>query len=262
MTRSSNMYASILLAGLTNPALGGIATTTSVKFAPVDNAAVLTGFNSFDLMMTTPDSDWTSAEILLELSAGSIYQAALGGVGPTPSDFFSLAPDLEFDTYVGVPGGNIAGWAGDIGGRESGKAEVSTSRLDVTFYNIDKTDIGTFSIGRITLSDDAIGAWSLISLTADRQRIDLVGTVAKGQIVIDTEASAAASLAFYLNSDEYKRTLPPRTYEREVIDYSYLLEPVVFSPELSDTETNDILPEPGTVALLGLGGLALLRRCR
>ncbi len=227
----------------------------------MDSTDVLTGFNTFDLLMTTPDSDWTSAALLLDLSAGSIYQASLGGDGPVPSDFFSIAPDLEFDTYVGVPGGNIAGGAGDIDRSKGSEAELSTSRLSVSFYNTALTDVGTFSIGRVTLSDDAIGAWSLISLTEDRQRVDLVGTVARGQIEIDTEASAAVSWAAYQTTYEYWLLYPP-TYEREVIDYSYLLEPVVFSPELSDTETNDILPEPGTVALLGLGGLALLRRCR
>jgi len=260
MTRSLKITAAVLIAGLASPALGIPATTNSVEIVPVDNTDVLTGFNTFDLLMTTPDSDWTSAEILLELSAGSIYQAALGGVGPTPSDFFSLAPGLEFDTYVGVPGGNIAGWAGDIGGRENGKAEVSTSRLDVAFYNIDKTNIGTFSIGRITLSDDAVGDWSLISLTADRQRIDLVGTITKGEVTIDAEASAAASLAFYLNSEEYQRTLPlPTIVPKNTVFVSHAT-PVVFSPELNNPSADATLPEPGSVALLGLGGLALLRR--
>ena len=105
MTRLLKQLAlTVLIAGLASSTQAAvIATTNSVKIVPVENAKALTGFNTFDLLMTTPDSDWTSAEILLELSAGSIYQAALGGVGPTPSDFFSLAPDLEFDTYVVVP---------------------------------------------------------------------------------------------------------------------------------------------------------------
>jgi PEP-CTERM motif-containing protein len=261
MIRSLKIAAVVLIASFASPAFGVVtATTTNVKIVPVDNSAVLTDFSTFDLLLTTPDSDWTSAALLLDLSAGSIYQAALGADGPMPSDFFSFAPDLEFDTYVGVSGVNFAGAAGDFDA-SIGKIEVSMSRLDVSFYNIDKTDIGTFSIGRITLSNDSVGAWSLISLTADRQRIDLVGTINKGQIVVDAEASAAASLAFYLNSDEYQRTLPRRTYEPDNSTFINPIKPLQPSPELNP-ESNAILPEPGTVVLLGLGGLALLRRRR
>lgn len=260
MTRLSPITAAVLSASVASPAAAAfIATTHSVTIAPVDTPDVLAGYHSSDLLVTTPDSDWTSAAILLELSAGSIYQDPFGADLPSHPFVAELFPTVEFDTSVGVPGGSIAGGAIDLEG-SSGSAEVSTSRLDVTFFNFDKTDLGTFPIGRITLSDDAEGSWSLISLTADRQRVDLIGTITKGVMAVDAEASAAAALAAYLNSDEHQRTLPRPTFEREHFDVTSLFSPVLPFPEVVDSEANAPLPEPGTAALLGLGGLALLRR--
>lgn len=258
MNRPATFSAVALLAGLAPTAWGSIATTNYIQIVPVDNRSVLSGYLSYDLMMTTPASDWTSGAILLNLASGSIYQSAQGEGTPMPSAFYDVLPDLEFDTYVGVPGGSIIGGAGDLGGDN---LAFTSTELDVSYYNIAKDDIGTFSIGRITLSDDAVGTWRLASNTADGQRVDLVGTISGGVFKIDTEASAAAALAAYMNTAEYERSQPRREYVPKDIDLTTLFvtipEPLV---EVTEGETSGTLPEPGTVTLLGLGGLALLRR--
>ncbi len=135
------------------------------EMSPVDNAAALTGYVTYDLQVTT-DSDWTSAAMLLTLDSGSIYQYA-NGSDNDPVNMWQTWPDpaMRVDTFVI---GNIIGGAGDLGG--TGFA-FDTNRLDVSWYNIDKSDIGTTTIGRLTLSDDATGA---VALLTGGQRFDVV----------------------------------------------------------------------------------------
>jgi len=128
----------------------------SLDLTPVDNSALLTGYSTYDLHITT-DTDWTVAAGLLDLTAGSIYQHTQGGDRGVPSPrLVSAYPDLVFDTYVI---GNIAGGAGDIGGDGF---VFSDSQLSVSWFNIENTDIGTTTIGRLTLSDDAEGSLSMV----------------------------------------------------------------------------------------------------
>lgn len=250
-----------LLAGLASTAWGSIATTNYVEVVPVDNRSLLPGYLSYDLMMTTPASDWTTGAILLNLSSGTIYQADLGTDTPVPSDLFNLLPELEFDTYVGVPGGHIAGGAGDLGGDQ---LTLTSTKLDVSFYNVAKDNIGTFSIGRITLSEDAIGTWSLASNTGDDQRVDLVGTISNGLFSVDADASAAAALAAYMQTAEYEREHRRQgEYVPKDFDITTLFVPIPEPPvEVTDDETSSTLPEPGMGALVGLGILAAFRRRR
>jgi len=258
MTYLPKLAAAVLVAGLTGPASAAI----SLDFVPVDNSALLTGYNTFDLQMNSPDSDWTAAVMLLETTAGSIYQHTPGVDGiqfPAALPYFYPGePAIVFDTYVI---GNVLGGGGDLDG-STGYA-FDTGRLDVSWYNNNHTNIGSFPISRITLSDDAVGTWSLLSITADKQRLTLVGTISQGVMAIDAEGSEAATLAAYLDSEEYRRTLPRREFVPKDIDLTTLFVTMPDSlVEVTEGETSGTLPEPGTVTLLGLGGLALLRRYR
>jgi hypothetical protein len=132
----------------------------SFDLAPVDNSAVLTGYVTYDMQVTS-DTDWTAAAGLLELTAGSIYQNGFGGDnGPSHLLLIETYPDLEFDTYII---GNIAGGGGDVGG--TGYA-FDGGRLDVSWYNLVPDEIGTTTIGRLTLTDDTAGNLSIM-LTSD-----------------------------------------------------------------------------------------------
>ncbi len=186
MLKQALSLASLIVVVLSSPLTAAV----SLDLAPAAIEDRLTGHRSFDLMFNTPVSDWTGSAILLELSDGSIYQAPLGGDGPIPAYFYSLEPTLEFDTYVGVPGGSIAGGAGDLGGDDF---EFSTKGLSATFYNTAITDTGRFSLGRITLSDDAKGSWTLLSTTGGT-RYTHSGRINVGGMTLETETIQTQTL--------------------------------------------------------------------
>lgn len=133
----------------------------SLDFVPVDNSAVLAGYKTYDVLVTT-DADWTSAAMLFELSGGSLYQHAQGqdsvadpAVIPT---FYPQHPEVAFDTYVI---GSVAGGGGDIGMRRTQLA-FDTQRLDVSWYNLTPDQVGTTNVARLTLTDDTAGLLKLM----------------------------------------------------------------------------------------------------
>lgn len=137
----------------------------SLDFAPVDNSAVLTGYTTYDMRVTT-DTDWTAGAMLFELSAGSFYQHAQGTDGGVPHPFLvSLYPELAFDTYLA---GSVVGGGGDIGRREA-QLVFDAGVLDVSWYNLDRADIGTTTIARLTLTDDAAGSMSIMLSAAGNE---------------------------------------------------------------------------------------------
>lgn len=166
-------------------AAGPAGAATAFDLLPVDNSSALTGYVTYDLQVTT-DTDWTSAGALLELSAGSIYQHPQGldsVEDPVLIPYlYPQYPAMVFDTYVT---GYVAGGAGDLGG--TGLA-VDEDRLDVSWFNTRTTDVGTTTIGRLTLSDDAAGNLSMLLYPggeADFVELDI--TIAPGLLPVVTQ---------------------------------------------------------------------------
>lgn len=170
----------------------------------VDNSSQLSGYNTFELEFITPAGDWGATALLLKLSSGWIYQDPVGDNQPLRSPLSS-----EFDTYVGLPNSSVAGGAGDLErpGRVHG-LEFSTSMLNVSFYNLDKNDIGNIPLGRITLSDNAVGSWSMLTGTGIGDISYLhTGSISNGIIVIDSETITASTRTAVSIKDPDSRAL-------------------------------------------------------
>jgi len=133
----------------------------------INDDPVFPGHVVQDLMVNTT-TDWGTAQLLVTITndtVAEIYQDPNGSdFKPNPLLFDSF-PSLEFDTYLDgnnqQPG--LAGQAVDLGGDVQA---FSNSHIDVLWYNTAQDDTDTFGIGRFTLSDNAIGTWSLM-ITAD-----------------------------------------------------------------------------------------------
>ena len=125
--------------------------------------ATLDNFISQDLFANTTN-DWTTAAIVIELTAGSIYQDAFGNAtGPASSTIIDLAPSVGFDTYVTNPLGvsTVQGAAGDLGDFDFKSDETTGLSMSWDGGGTDRSNVGATRIGRFTFSNDAQGTWSL-----------------------------------------------------------------------------------------------------
>jgi FG-GAP-like repeat/FG-GAP repeat len=159
----------------------------SAQFVEVDNSAALSGYKTYDLEVTA-DSDWSTASLLIELTQGSIYQDSAGGDREPNPVLFGNFPALEFDSYVAADGNtlSILGRAGEIGGDA---LQFDTQEIDITWFDLDTDDIGTFVIGRVTLSDDAAGSVGvLVSVDGSNDTAITSDTFASGDLVNLTPA--------------------------------------------------------------------------
>jgi len=140
----------------------------------------LAGYTVQDLMVnTTGNEDWSSAQLITDITnGGSIYQHPNGSdTAPNPLQF-GLFPELEFDSYVDGNGAQpgIAGAAVDIGGTS---LDFNATRIDIAWFNTTQNDFGSFSVGRFTLSDDAVGTWTML-VTSDARIRTYSGNITNG----------------------------------------------------------------------------------
>ena len=123
--------------------------------------ALAQNYTTQDLYINTTAGDtWGTAQILAALTSGSIYQDPNGSFfAPNPL-LFDTYPELEYDSYLDGNGQQpmIAGQAVNLGGDVQ---EFSEDHIDITWLGAGQNNIGTFSIGRFTLSNDAYGTWAI-----------------------------------------------------------------------------------------------------
>ena len=147
------------------------AQVTSLSGGGYDNGVVpntITNDLSIDF-----SGQYTGSQLFIELTAGSIYQDAIGSDGPPNSFLFGIVPSLEFDSFVangsevsGGPFGEPAqrGGAVNLGGGPA--AQFDASQANYSWFPaagniiLDQSD---FITARITLSDDAEGTWSYMA---------------------------------------------------------------------------------------------------
>ncbi len=150
----------------------------------------LDNFVSQDLFANT-SVDWTIAAIVVNLTAGSIYQDAAGspsGAGPASPSVIAVAPSVEFDSYVTTTAGfgaAVEGAAGDLGDLLFKPDE--TTGLSASWHGFadDQNNIGATRIGRFTFSDDAQGTWSLaVGEKFSRADKFLSNPIVNGQMIV------------------------------------------------------------------------------
>lgn len=137
--------------------------------------------------------DWTGAGFYLELDQGQVYNAPDFDSAAVQSGFWPFLPELEFDSWVGIPNGNslgINGRAGELsgigGGSHVGLTGPGNQTIDVAWFNTSLTDTGLNQIANISLSDDAQGTWSvLVTFAFMPNRVYLSSPVVDGQLVWD-----------------------------------------------------------------------------
>ncbi|MBN2269798.1 MAG: PEP-CTERM sorting domain-containing protein [Sedimentisphaerales bacterium] len=161
----------IILAAVASVAPAAI----SMSIAETDNSAVLgAGYVTNDILVTT-DVDWSQSQVLVTLTAGSVYQTpTFGAKNPQPA-WWGAVPALQYDSWVtdGSLGTcSYAGAAGNLGGDTE---QWDTTHLDLCWFNTASGNTGTDLLNaRITLSDDAQGTWAYCVWDAGDETIDLI----------------------------------------------------------------------------------------
>ena len=108
-----------------------------------------------------PGTDWTDARLDIELTSGSLYNHPLfGNDDPPMAALVAVYPDLGYDTFVQRPNGEAARKVDELiwdGGEFKLLPKITDTSMHVSWFDSVRTDPGTWTLARITLSDDANG---------------------------------------------------------------------------------------------------------
>jgi len=137
--------------------------------------------------------DWTGAALALDLNTGSVYNATQADSAGSQEAFWQFVPELEFDSWVGIPGdgaAGIAGGAGDLDGTNSvpttGLTGQGNQTASISWFNTSKLDTGSNRIANISLTDDAVGTWSLgVTFAFMPNLIYLTNPIINGELIWD-----------------------------------------------------------------------------
>ena len=105
-------------------------------------------------MRVTTDADWTNSRLNVSLTLGEMYHHPLGqNFEPSPARI-ALYPDLEWDTYVTVPGG----WPGQPS--FAGPVTMDPMELHVSWFDAADTGAGVWKVAQIVMTGNASGTLS------------------------------------------------------------------------------------------------------
>ena len=128
-------------------------------------ANTVPGTTAYGIHLDHNGNDWTVAALKLDLTSGSVHNGTPDSDKPQQA-LWTFVPELEFDTWFGIPGdgtNGIAGGAGDVGGGPLNIGGTGTDAISVSWFNTDKTNTGLIQIANFTVTQGATGTWSLLA---------------------------------------------------------------------------------------------------
>ena len=226
------------------------------------------------LIANANGNDWLSAVLLMELTEGSIYNDPLLDDIRPQQHLWTNFPDLEFDSWVGIPGDAslaVFGSAVDLG--DSGPAVVADQKASVTWYNTRNTDTGVMRLANIALTEDAIGTFTvLVNFTGIDGPVTLRedGWVVNGIAYFDLPGDLDGN--GFVGVDDlnlvlqyWNQTVPPASHAADPSGDGFVgiddLNAVLLNWNIGTPPTaGSTVPEPATASLALLAGLTCLGR--
>jgi hypothetical protein len=186
-------------------ATGACARASTVSFvlvpqdpnAVADDSPALADRVTTDLKVTVPTGfDWSNAAIEIVLSQGSVYNATnAAGTESSPNTALWSIPTLRngaFDTFVNSKNFASATILGSFSNGTDGPPPAqglstnNATAVRVSWGNTTLGEDGTFTVGRFTLSSNAVGTFNGRSFATDAPGtpINFTGSVANGALSV------------------------------------------------------------------------------
>ena len=189
---------SLLLVGL----MATFASAAAVSaFTQIDPGTTLPGYVANTWDVDTGAGEFLSAQLLIQLDSGHIYQDSMGSNNPPDPGFFGFVPTLEFDTYItgGKNGAekidpSIIGGAVDLGGAPG--VTIDSALIDAAWTTSAATNpVGQLMLGQFTLSSDAMGTFAYrLGVKNEDPIIETRGVVEGGVMTVVPEPTTIVML--------------------------------------------------------------------
>ncbi len=263
LIRRANVLVSAVLVGVIAPA--------GYAFEVNPNNTV-PGVVANSLIARGNGADWQTGEILMILTQGTVYNDPNFDSQLPQPNFWNAFPDLEFDSWVGIPGDtttSILGGAGDLG--DPGPAVIAGQKVSVTWFNTDQTNTGTSRIANISLTDDARGTFTVIAGFSPNTLLQESGWVINGVAYFDIPGDlnqdgfvGVSDLNLVLGS--WNQAVPPAPNAADPSKDGFVgiedLNKVLGFWNEGTPPPASVVPEPASIFALLLGTPFVLRRLR
>lgn len=154
LARIEGLESRQLLAGSVTAKLVEVPISAGAKSA--DSA--LNNYKSYDLQVTvTGDNDWASGDLKAVLTTGNFYVPGSGNSNTAQKNLWSIAANLEFDTFVTAPNYTNPVILGSYS-PGSGTPKFTSNEVNVTWGDFPNTGAGTFTIARLTMTANSVGS--------------------------------------------------------------------------------------------------------
>jgi len=161
----------------------------AISTPEVDHTNTIPNVIANALIVDGEGDDWTGGVLKIDLTMGEVHKdpdqnqdqvvlRALIGL-------WAWLPELQWDTWFGIPSdgsAGIAGGAGDLGGGPLNVGGTGIDAVSITWFNTAVGDTSPVQIGNISLTDDAAGTWEMFTSFANGQ-VRTSGPVINGVMV-------------------------------------------------------------------------------
>jgi len=185
------------------------ATTMSFVNVPIPAVALNDDANlanrvTTDMKVIIPTGfDWSNSAIEIVLTQGTIYNATnAAGTDSAPNQALWSIPTLEngqADTFVSAKNFGTATIVGsfhngaDLPPPAEGLTTLNATALRVSWGDTTLSEDGTFTVGRFTLSNNAVGTFNGRTFSSENPGVpvNFSGTIANGALSVPEPASLA-----------------------------------------------------------------------